>query len=241
YNFLPSPDCISGAQPQSSLGSSVPLSPRLFSPDSSVWPDGLPLLLKYSNCNICFCPFFKIKLLFPVNKGMSVSDYSNFPFRTVGDKFTYLGITVTRRHKNLFKENVLTLLDHTKHSLAQWSPLSTSLIGRIHSIKMNVLPKFLYIFQSVPTFIPKLYFDTLDSIISSYIWKGKRPRLSKVHLQKSKAEGGMALPNFRLYYWAATIRCLTFWSYFHSRSDRPPWVAMELGSAKNSFIPIIQW
>ncbi len=40
YNFLPSPECISGAQPQWSLGSSLPLSPRLFSPDSSVWPDG---------------------------------------------------------------------------------------------------------------------------------------------------------------------------------------------------------
>ncbi len=39
-NFLPSPECISGAQPQWSLGSSSPLSPRLFSPDSSVWPDG---------------------------------------------------------------------------------------------------------------------------------------------------------------------------------------------------------
>ncbi len=37
YNFLPSPECISGAQPQWSLGSSLPLSPRLFSPDSSVW------------------------------------------------------------------------------------------------------------------------------------------------------------------------------------------------------------
>ncbi len=33
-------ECISGAQPQWSLGSSLPLSPRLFSPDSSVWPDG---------------------------------------------------------------------------------------------------------------------------------------------------------------------------------------------------------
>ncbi len=32
YNFLPSPECISGAQPQWSLGSSLPLSPRLFPP-----------------------------------------------------------------------------------------------------------------------------------------------------------------------------------------------------------------
>ncbi len=37
FSHLPN---ASGAQPQWSLGSSLPLSPRLFSPDSSVWPDG---------------------------------------------------------------------------------------------------------------------------------------------------------------------------------------------------------
>ncbi len=98
---------------------------------------------------------------------------------------------------------------------------------------MNILPKFLYTFQSVPTFIPKSFFDSLDSIISSYIWKGKRPRLHKMHLQKSKKDGGMALPNFRFYYWAANIRCHTFWSHFHSRPDRPLWVSMEVGSTQN--------
>ncbi len=38
YNFLPLPNAL-GAQPQWSLGFLLPLSPRLFSPDSSVWPD----------------------------------------------------------------------------------------------------------------------------------------------------------------------------------------------------------
>lgn len=177
--------------------------------------------------------------LFLVCGGTPASDYSNFPFRIVENKFTYLGITVTKKHKCLFKENFLTLLNHTKRCLTQWSPLSTSLVSRINSIKMNILPKFLYIFQSIPTFIPKSFFDTLDSVISSYIWKGKRPRLNKVHLQKPKGEGGMALPNFRFYYWAANIRCLTFCSYFHNRSDCPSWVAMELGSAKNFSIPAL--
>lgn len=49
----------------------------------------------------------------------------------------------------------------------------------------------------------------------------------------------MALPNFRFYYWAANIRCITFWSYFHNRSDCPSWVAIELGSAKNCSVPAL--
>lgn len=136
----------------------------------------------------------------------------------------------------LFKENFLTLWSHTRQCLTQWSPLSTSLVGQINSIKINILPK-LNVFQSVPTFIPKSFFDTLDSVISSYIWKGKCPRLNKAHLQRPEGEGGMALPNFRFFYWAANIRCLLFWSYFHNRSDCPSWVAMELGPAKNFSIP----
>lgn len=43
----------------------------------------------------------------------------------------------------------------------------------------------------------------------------------------------MALPNFRLYYWAANIRCLTFWTFFYDRTGRPGWVDMELNSVKD--------
>ncbi len=196
----------------------------------------IPALLDLLN-NFSQFSGYKLNLnkseLFVIGEGSPAVGYSNFPFKIVENKFTYLGIAVTKKHMHLFKENFLTLLNHTRRCLSQWSPLSTSLAGRINSIKMNILPKFLYTFQSVPTFIPKSFFDSLDSIISSYIWKGKRPRLHKMHLQKSKKDGGMALPNFRFYYWAANIRCLTFWSHFHSRPDRPLWVSMEVGSTQN--------
>ncbi len=157
--------------------------------------------------------------------------YTNLPFKIVTCQFTYLGITITRKHSGLFKENFLTLLNQVKRSLMQWSPLWISLISHINSVKMNILRKFLYLFQSIPTFIPKSFFDSLDSIISSFIWKGKRPRISKVHLQKPKDAGGLALPNFCLYYWAANIRCVVFWSHFYNHTDCPAWVSMELNSA----------
>lgn len=207
------------------------------SPDTSL-PPIMSLLTQFGQFS-----GYKLNLhkseLFPANEAALTLDYTNLPFKIVENQFTYLGIIITRKHKSLFKANFITLLNNVKQCLTQWSPLSTTLVGRINSVKMNILPKFLYLFQSIPTFIPKSFFDSLDSVISSYIWSGKRPRLSKVHLQKSKNDGGLALPNFRLYYWAANIRCLTFWSFFHDQPDCPLWVAMELKSDKNISIPAL--
>lgn len=70
--------------------------------------------------------------LFVVSEGTSAVAYTNFPFKIVENKFTYLGIAVTKKHMHLFKENFLTLLNHTRRCLSQWSPLSTSLAGRIN-------------------------------------------------------------------------------------------------------------
>lgn len=77
-----------------------------------------------------------------------------------------LGVSVTRKYKDLFKENFIIL--------SRWSPLSMPLVGRINSIKMCILPKFLYLFQALPIFIHASFFQQLDSIISSYIWQGKK-------------------------------------------------------------------
>uniref|UniRef100_A0A8D3D9Y0 Reverse transcriptase domain-containing protein n=1 Tax=Scophthalmus maximus TaxID=52904 RepID=A0A8D3D9Y0_SCOMX len=58
-----------------------------------------------------------------------------------------LGYVLSEICKNLFKSNFLKLLDQEKQILSKWSLLSFCLIGRINSIKMTLLPKFLYLFQ----------------------------------------------------------------------------------------------
>lgn len=138
--------------------------------------------------------------LFPINMVDKQLQFSNIPLKIVKNKFTYLGFCITHQHKQLFKHNFGMLLERTKKDLSKWSPLRLSLIGRINSIKMTVLPKFLYLFQSLPLFIPLSFFKSLDSVISTFIWNGKHPRLKKAHLQKSRCEGGMSLPNFKFYY-----------------------------------------
>lgn len=73
----------------------------------------------------------------------------------------------------------------------------------------------------LPIFIPKSFFDAFNSVISSCIWKGKHPRLNKAYLQRSNSKGGLAMPNFRFYYWAATLQCLAFWFHYLNQDNYP--------------------
>ena len=43
----------------------------------------------------------------------------------------------------------------------------------------------------------------------------------------------MALLNLHLYYQAANIRCITFWSHFPDRTGYPSWVRIELSSVQD--------
>lgn len=70
---------------------------------------------------------------------------------------------------------------------------------------MNMLPRLLYLFISLPIHIPDSQFKTWNQISSRFIWHGKKPRIKFEKLQLGKEKGGMAIPNFKEYYRAAQI------------------------------------
>uniref|UniRef100_A0A669EJS0 NACHT domain-containing protein n=1 Tax=Oreochromis niloticus TaxID=8128 RepID=A0A669EJS0_ORENI len=115
--------------------------------------------------------------------------------------------------------------------LVKWKLLTLSLIGRINAVRMVSLPRFLYPFQNLPIHLPLKFFKQLDSLIHSFIWAGKPPRISKAHLQKNTSCGGLGLPVFRHYYWAANSRALLHWQwgsptdYCHDKL--PIWLQVE--------------
>ena len=157
----------------------------------------------------------------PLNMDNSDINHLNLPFRINSDSFCYLGVNITKRHNSLLQENFEKLLISIKKNLSDWSVLPISLIGRVNAIKMTVLPKFLYLFQCIPLFIPGSYFKKLDSAISSYVWNNKNPRLRRDLLRRAKQDGGLGLPDLRLYYWAANINCMAYWSFYHQRTAPP--------------------
>lgn len=95
------------------------------------------------------------------------------------------------------------------------------------------------VFQCVPVFIPKSFFVSLDSIISSYIWQNKKPWICKTLLRRLKIYGGMGLPDIRHYYWATNIHFLAFWNHFYLQPNSPEWTTLELRSCQNISLPAL--
>lgn len=134
----------------------------------------------------------------------------------------------------LLDANFTPLLSH-KATFQKWCNLPLSLLGKVNAVKMNVLPKFLYLFQCVPIFLSKSYFKSIDQAVISFIWGGKTPRIRKSLLQQCSLSGGLSLPNFMYYYWAANIHKFLFWVH----SPQPLWCQLESKSCVSTSLPAL--
>ncbi len=76
---------------------------------------------------------------------------------------------------------------------------------------MNLLPRFNFFFSMLPLSPPPGYFKEINSIISKFIWNDKCPRIKLTTLQHPNSAGGLAVPNFELYYWSFQLKALHNW------------------------------
>uniref|UniRef100_A0A8C6XN85 Reverse transcriptase domain-containing protein n=1 Tax=Naja naja TaxID=35670 RepID=A0A8C6XN85_NAJNA len=127
------------------------------------------------------------------------------------EKIKYLGIIISSRFSSLKKDNYDPLIKRISEDLIRWNNLNLSFMGRIATVKMNILPKLLFLFQNAPIILNRTFFDKLNKIISSFIWQKRKPRIKLKLLQDATERGGLGLPNWELYHSAAIMTWLKDW------------------------------
>uniref|UniRef100_A0A8C5QZ99 Reverse transcriptase domain-containing protein n=1 Tax=Leptobrachium leishanense TaxID=445787 RepID=A0A8C5QZ99_9ANUR len=136
----------------------------------------------------------------------------------------YLGVSLTNDPTRLYAANYLPVLRQIRKDLEDWTDKPISWIGRIHSVKMTILPRLLFLFQALPVVVTRRDLAGIQSAIDAFIWQNKRRRVARKILYRPKTRGGLGLPNLYMYYCAAQLAQVVAW---HAPEQDRRWVALE--------------
>ena len=131
------------------------------------------------------------------------------PFNITLNNIEYLGIYLPRQRQELYEHYYKTLSTQLKLYLNNWEIINCSWVGRANIIKMTILPKLTYLFIfAIPIKLLKKFFTELEKTITKFIWRNKGSRISREIMKRNMKEGGLAVPDLKLYYKALVLKII---------------------------------
>lgn len=101
------------------------------------------------------------------------------------------------------------------------------MLGRIAILKMNVLPRLLYLFQAIPIKLSPSFFTAYKRMCRNFIWASKTPKLL----------GGLGLPDIQKYHWTCHLTRIMDWHVHQSIKD---WIKLE-NSFAHTLLSHLPW
>ena len=131
------------------------------------------------------------------SEGSNAKLYSKLPLIWSDGPIKVLGIHFVPTTQKTVDYNYKSKLEKIENIFKLWSYRSLSLVGKILVINTLAIAQMIYCLQCLPS-PTKAILDKYDKLVRSYLWSGKKSKVSLKRLQATYKRGGLKLVNFKI-------------------------------------------